>query len=74
MEEASPRGKVQLAKHFFEGNLNPSKRHKEILMTCLLCETFMVNCPSGVQHDQIFADLRSQLVREHGVGWKKRLL
>ncbi|MFQ6079402.1 MAG: 4Fe-4S dicluster domain-containing protein [Thermodesulfobacteriota bacterium] len=22
MEEASPRGKVQLAKHFFEGNLD----------------------------------------------------
>lgn len=74
MEEASPRGKVQLAKHFFEGNLNLSKRFKEILMTCLLCETCMVNCPSGVQHDQIFAELRSQLVRQYGVGWKKRLL
>ncbi len=74
MEEASPRGKVQLAKHFFEGNLDLSKRFKEILMTCLLCETCMVNCPSGVQHDKIFTDLRSQLVRQYGVGWKKRLL
>jgi len=74
MEEASPRGKVQLAKHFFEGNLDLSKRFKEILMTCLLCETCIVNCPSGVQHDQIFADLRSQLVKKYGVGWKKRLL
>jgi glycolate oxidase iron-sulfur subunit len=74
MEEASPRGKVQLAKHFFEGNLDLSKRFKEIVMTCLLCETCIVNCPSGVQHDQVFADLRSQLVKQYGVGWKKRLL
>jgi len=74
MEEASPRGKVQLAKHFLEGKLNLSKRFKEILMTCLLCEACVVNCPSGVRHDQVFAGLRSQLVTEYGVGWKKRLL
>jgi glycolate oxidase iron-sulfur subunit len=74
VEQASPRGKIQLAKQVLAGNLSLSKRFKEILTTCLLCETCVVNCPSGVRHDQVFTDLRSQLVQEHGIGWKKRFL
>jgi glycolate oxidase iron-sulfur subunit len=74
MEAASPRGKVQVVKHYLEGNLELSKRFKEIILTCLLCENCVVNCPSGVRHDHVFTDLRGELVRRYGLGWKKRLI
>jgi len=73
-EAASPRGRVQLAKNFLEGALPLTKRAKEIILTCLLCESCVVNCPSGLRHDHLFADLRAELVRHYGLGWKKRLL
>jgi glycolate oxidase iron-sulfur subunit len=74
MEAASPRGKVQVIKNYLEGNLELSKRFKEIILTCLLCENCVVNCPSGVRHDHVFTDLRSELVRKYGLDWKKRLI
>jgi glycolate oxidase iron-sulfur subunit len=74
MEAASPRGKVQLVKSYLEGNLELSKRSKEIILACLLCENCVVNCPSGVQHDHVFTDLRGKLVRRYGLDWKKRLI
>jgi glycolate oxidase iron-sulfur subunit len=74
MEAASPRGKVQLVKSFLEGEVQLSKRFKEIILTCLLCENCVVNCPSGVRHDHVFTDLRTELVKKHGLNWKKKLL
>lgn len=73
-EAASPRGKVQVIKNYLEGNLELSKRFKEIILTCLLCENCVVNCPSGVRHDHVFTDLRGELVRRYGLDWKKRLI
>ena len=74
MEAGSPRGKVQVIKNYLEGNLELSKRFKEIILTCLLCENCVVNCPSGVRHDHVFTDLRGELVRKYGLDWKKRLI
>jgi len=74
MEAASPRGKIQLVKNFLEGDVELSKRFKEIILTCLLCENCVVNCPSGVRHDHVFTDLRTELVKQHGLGWKKSLI
>ncbi len=73
-EAASPRGRIQLVKNFLEGNVPLSKRVKEIIVTCLLCETCVVNCPSGVRHDHVFADFRAELVKQYGLNWKKRLM
>jgi glycolate oxidase iron-sulfur subunit len=73
-EAASPRGRVQLVKNFLEGNISLSKRAKEIILTCLLCESCVVNCPSGVRQDHLFADFRDELVKQYGLDWKKRLL
>ena len=73
-EAASPRGRVQQIKNYLEGNVELTKRFKEIILTCLLCETCIVNCPSGVRHDEIFTDLRGELVRTYGLNWKKRLI
>jgi glycolate oxidase iron-sulfur subunit len=73
-EAASPRGRVQLVKNFLEGNVSLSRRAKEIILTCLLCESCVVNCPSGVRLDHLFTDFREELVKEYGLDWKKRLI
>lgn len=73
-EAASPRGRVQQVKNYLEGNVDLTKRFKEIILSCLLCETCVVNCPSGVRHDEIFTDLRGELVKKYGLNWKKRLI
>ena len=74
MEAASPRGKVQLVKSYLEGDVELSKRFKEIILTCLLCENCVVNCPSGVRHDHVFTDLRTALIKKHGLSWKKQII
>ena len=73
-EAASPRGRVQLVKNYLEGNISLSRRAKEIILTCLLCESCVVNCPSGVRQDRLFTDFREELVRQYGLDWKKRLI
>jgi len=73
-EAASPRGRVQLVENFLEGNVSLSPRAKEIILTCLLCESCVVNCPSGVRLDHLFTDFREELVKQYGLDWKKRLI
>ena len=74
IEAANPRGRIQLVKYFLEGKTPMTKRFKEIIQTCLLCETCVVNCPSGIRHDQVFSDMRAELVDQYGLDWKKRNL
>ena len=74
IEAANPRGRIQLVKNYLEGNIPLTKRFREIILTCLLCENCMVNCPSGVRHDQVFNALRAELVATYGLDWKKRLI
>jgi glycolate oxidase iron-sulfur subunit len=73
-EAASPRGKIQIIKNYLEGEVDLSKRFKEIILTCLLCENCLVNCPSGIRHDHVFTDLRTALTQKHGLNWKKEVL
>jgi glycolate oxidase iron-sulfur subunit len=73
-EAANPRGRIQLVKYFLEGKTPMTKRFKEIIQTCLLCETCVVNCPSGIRHDQVFNDIRAELVDQYGLDWKKRFV
>jgi glycolate oxidase iron-sulfur subunit len=74
IEAANPRGRIQLVRYFLDGKIPFSKRFKEIILTCLLCETCVVNCPSGVRHDQVFNAMRAELVATYGLDWKKRLI
>jgi glycolate oxidase iron-sulfur subunit len=74
IEAANPRGRIQMVKYFLEGKATMSKRFKEIILTCLLCETCVVNCPSGIRHDEVFNDIRAELVKKYGLDWKKRLV
>lgn len=74
IEGANPRGRIQLVKHYLEGKAPLSRRFKEIILTCLLCETCTVNCPSGIRHDEVFAEVRKELLKRYGLDWKKRLV
>ena len=74
IEAANPRGRIQMVKYFLEGKIPMTERFKEIIFTCLLCETCVVNCPSGIRQDEVFNDVRAELVKQYGLDWKKRLL
>lgn len=73
-EWASPRGKVQLARHVLEGGLDITPRLREILSLCLLCGSCVAACPSGVHGDRLFSGLRWRAVQRYGLDWRKRIL
>ena len=75
MEEASPRGKVQLSRHLSEGNLELTEDVKEAFFsTCLLCGSCVANCPSGVHGDHLFSGVRWRAAQRYGIDWKKRMM
>ncbi|MBN1828028.1 MAG: (Fe-S)-binding protein [Deltaproteobacteria bacterium] len=75
LEEASPRGKVQISKFIAEGDLSLSEEVKETLFsTCLLCGSCVVNCPSGVHGAHLISGLRWRAVQKYGVDWRKKVL
>jgi glycolate oxidase iron-sulfur subunit len=71
-ESVSPRGKVQLIKKILEGKLEPSENFRRILLTCLLCETCSVNCPSGLKVDRLMKAMRAELLNKFGLPWQKK--
>jgi len=74
MEVASPRGKVQLIRNIIEGKLDLSANFMDILFTCLLCETCTVNCPSGLQVDNLMKGMRAEVIEKFGLPGKKKFL
>jgi glycolate oxidase iron-sulfur subunit len=74
VESASPRGKVQLAKHIIEGNLDITQHMSEILFSqCLLCGSCVVACPSGVNQAELFSGLRWRVTERYGIPFVKKL-
>jgi len=74
VESHSPRGKVQLAKHIIEGDLDITKHMSDILFSsCLLCGSCVAACPSGVRQDALFSGLRWRAAERYGLGFTKKL-
>jgi len=74
VESASPRGKVQLARHIVEGDLEITKHMEDILFSqCLLCGSCVAACPSGVKQDELFSSLRWRAAERHGMPIVKKL-
>ncbi|MCP4110414.1 MAG: (Fe-S)-binding protein [Desulfobacteraceae bacterium] len=73
-ESASPRGKIQLIKHYAEKNLLASLNLREIVSRCLMCGNCTANCPSGVHHDSLFMRMRFQMNEDFGEGWIKKAM
>jgi glycolate oxidase iron-sulfur subunit len=74
LEEASPRGKVQLSKLVTEGTMPLSEEIKGVLYdTCLLCGSCVAYCPSGVHGTNLFSGLRWRATQRYGTDWKKKV-
>jgi glycolate oxidase iron-sulfur subunit len=75
LEEATPRGKVQLSRYLSEGGLDLSEDVKDAFFsTCLLCGSCVANCPSGVHGDHLFSGVRWRAVQRYGIDWKKKMM
>lgn len=74
VEGAAPRGKVQLIKKIQEGKFDISEGFKNLLYTCLLCETCTVNCPSGVKIDRLFKAMRAEVLKKYKLPLLKRIM
>ena len=73
-ESASPRAKVQLIRHYAEHSLATSKKLNQIVSRCLMCGACNIACPSQVGHEKLFMRMRSNMAKDHGRDWLKRLL
>lgn len=74
IEGMSPRGKVQLIKKIQEKKFEVSEGFKNLLYTCLLCDTCTVNCPSGVKVDRLFKAMRAEILETFKLPWQKKLI
>jgi glycolate oxidase iron-sulfur subunit len=75
LEEATPRGKVQLSRYLSEGSLELSEDVKEAFFsTCLLCGSCVANCPSGVHGDHLFSGVRWRAAQRYGIDWRKKMM
>ena len=66
LEKYTPRGKIQLARYYTKGELKPSDHAREIFAKCLLCRACSVTCPSGVDLQKVFTEMREEITRSRG--------
>ncbi len=74
VESDAPRGKVALVRALLEGTIGPSDSLFEKIDQCLLCQTCVQDCPSGVRVDRIIIAARERLVGLGGVPFRKKVL
>jgi len=67
LEKYSPRGKIQLARYYSQGDLDVSDHYRDIYAKCLLCRACVVTCPSGVDLNKVFVGMREEITRRKGL-------
>jgi heterodisulfide reductase subunit D len=67
LEKFTPRGKIQLARYYTKGELEPSDHAREIFAKCLLCGACSVTCPSGVDLQKVFTEMREEITKKQGI-------
>lgn len=67
LEKYTPRGKIQLARYYSQGDLELSDHYREIFARCLLCGACSVTCPSGVDLKKVFVNMREQIADKRGL-------
>ncbi|MFH0960977.1 MAG: (Fe-S)-binding protein [Pseudomonadota bacterium] len=73
-EYYAPRGRVQIVKHYLEGDLELTPTLEHILTSCMLCDACAASCPSGVRIDRLFRNMRIELDRFGARSLPKKLL
>lgn len=74
MESDAPRGKVALVRALLEGTLGPGDTLFERIDQCLLCQTCVQDCPSGVRVDHIIIAARERLAELRGLPFSKKVV
>lgn len=67
LEKYTPRGKIQLARYYNQGELDLSDHCREVFAKCLLCGACVTTCPSGVELNKVFISLREEITKKIGV-------
>lgn len=73
-EHYAPRGRVQIVKHYLEGDLAITPKLAHALTSCILCDACAALCPSGVRIDRLFRNMRLDLDRVVGKRIDRKLL
>ncbi len=73
-EYYTPRGRVQIIKHYLEGDLRITPTMEHILMSCMLCDACAAMCPSGVRIDRLFRQMRMELNGSAHKSLRKKLM
>lgn len=73
-EYYAPRGRIQIVKHYLEGDLELTPTMEHILMSCMLCDACAALCPSGVRIDRLFRNMRVELDKFSNKGLEKRFV
>ena len=66
LEKYAPRGKIQLARFYDQGVLDLTDHYRDIFARCLLCGACSVTCPSGVDLDKVFVNVRAEIAKNLG--------
>ena len=74
LEHYAPRGRVQIIKHFLEGDLSISREFQEAVTSCILCHSCSKLCPSGVRIDRLIRNMRFEIVDKAGTRIDKRIV
>jgi heterodisulfide reductase subunit D len=67
LEKYSPRGKIQLARYYSQGDLALTDHYRDIFSKCLLCGACGVACPSGVDLQEVFLAMRERITEGRGL-------
>jgi heterodisulfide reductase subunit D len=70
LEKYTPRGKIQLARYYSQGELDLSSHYQDIFAKCLLCGACVTTCPSGVELNKVFISMREEVAKKKGVHHK----
>lgn len=63
-EQLSPRAKVRLIHSYEENSLSSSSATlNELVNRCLMCGSCHANCPSGVDHPEMYINMRDEISR-----------
>lgn len=73
-EYFAPRGRVQLIKHYIEGDLRITPEFERAVRSCILCDACAAACPSGVRIDHVFRLMRGEITDTVGLGLGKKAL
>ena len=67
LEKYTPRGKIQLARYYSQGEMDLSDHCREVFAKCLLCGACATTCPSGVELNKVFISLREEITKKIGI-------